>query len=203
MILGVNKYNMNKLDIKKIIDDCNAAEYEVRVKDIAYCLLKSQIDEIDIAYNCIFDKCTDMNAISNYDKNKRMKFLDKYIKANCPTNGEAAPQNETQDEELLENISFEENKAALVRRLNKVIQWGDSGELSKDRATKLEVEIRKIINDKFGVTDKADEQKIIVYSKYNDICPHCRHEIRRKTDEDMLAEIKEQYDLIPKVKKEK
>lgn len=194
---------MNKLDVKKIIEDCNASGYEIRVKDIAYCLLKSKIDEIDIVYNCIFNKCTDMNVISNYDKNKRIRFLEKYIKANYSSNVETAPQNETQDAELLENISFEENKAALVRRLNKVIQWGDNGELSKERATKLEVEIRKIINDKFGVTDKSEEQKIVVLSKYNDICPYCRHEIRRKTDEDMLAEIKEQYDLIPKVKKEK
>lgn len=194
---------MNKLDVKKIIEDCNASGYEIRVKDIAYCLLKSKIDEIDIVYNCIFNKCTDMNVISNYDKNKRIRFLEKYIKANYSSNVETAPQNETQDAELLENISFEENKAALVRRLNKVIQWGDNGELSKERATKLEVEIRKIINDKFGVTDKTDEQKIIVLSKYNDICPYCRHEIRRKTDEDMLAEIKEQYDLTPKAKKEK
>lgn len=194
---------MNKLDVKKIIEDCNASGYEIRVKDIAYCLLKSKIDEIDIVYNCIFNKCTDMNVISNYDKNKRIRFLEKYIKANYLSNVETAPQNETQDAELLENISFEENKAALVRRLNKVIQWGDNGELSKERATKLEVEIRKIINDKFGVTDKSEEQKIVVLSKYNDICPYCRHEIRRKTDEDMLAEIKEQYDLIPKVKKEK
>ena len=139
---------MNKLDVKKIIEDCNASGYEIRVKDIAYCLLKSKIDEIDIVYNCIFNKCTDMNVISNYDKNKRIRFLEKYIKANYLSNVETAPQNETQDAELLENISFEENKAALVRRLNKVIQWGDNGELSKERATKLEVEIRKIINDK-------------------------------------------------------
>lgn len=192
---------MNKLDIKKTIEDCNASGYEVRVKDIAYCLLKSQIEEVDIVFNCVFDRCADMNVISNYDKSKRIKFLDKYIKANYLSNVETAPQNETQDAELLENISFEENKAALVRRLNKVIQWGENNELSKERAAKLEIEIRKIINDKFGVTDKSEEQKIVVLSKYNDICPHCRHEIRRKTDEDMLAEIKEQYDLVPKVKK--
>lgn len=194
---------MNKLDIKKTIEDCSASGYEIRVKDIAYCLLKSQIDEIEIVYNCIFNKCTDTNVISDYDKSQRMKFLDRYIKANYLSNTETAPQNETQDAELLENISFEENKAALVRRLNEIVKWEKDGDLSKERAAKLEVEIRKIINDKFGVTDKSGEQKIIVLSKYNDICPYCRHEIRRKTDEDMLAEIKEQYDLIPKVKKEK
>lgn len=192
---------MNKLDVKKIIEDCNASGYEVRVKDIAYCLLKSQINEIDIVYNCIFEKCTDMNAISGYDKSKRIKFLQKYIKANYSKNSESVPQNETQDAELLENISFEENKAALVRRLNEIVQWEKNGDLNKERAAKLEIEIRKIINDKFGVTDKTDEQKIIVLSKYNDICPYCRHEIRRKTDEDMLAEIKENFELIPKAKK--
>ncbi len=196
-------YDMNKLDVKKIIEDCSASGYEIRVKDIAYCLLKSQIDEIDIVYNCIFNKCTDMNVISNYDKNKRIRFLERYIKANYSSNVDTVPQNETQDEELLENISFEENKAALVRRLNEIVKWEKNGDLSKERAAKLEIEIRKIINDKFGVTDKSEEQKIVVLSKYNDICPYCRHEIRRKTDEDMLAEIKEQYDLIPKVKKEK
>ena len=73
-----------------------------------------------------------------------------------------------------------------------------AGTIKKDKAIEILSKLSIALNDKFAVGEKSEEQRVVVKVAYNDICPYCRHEIHRKTDEDMLAEIKEKFNLIPK-----
>lgn len=193
---------MNKSDVAKIISDCKASGYEVRVRDISYCLLKSRYDDIELAYNSLFEQVTDIKFINNYDRSKPIKFLEKYIKANYAekTKTSNAPIDDSQIEKMLEDISFEENKAAVVRRINDVVQWMADGEIDKDKGAKLELEYRKVLKEKFGGEKKEDDQRIIVYKNYNDICV-CGREIYRPTKEDIMEDLMKEYDLVPKNQK--
>lgn len=190
---------LKKTDFVKIISDCKESGYEVKVRDVMFCLLKNMVEDSDVIYNSLFGQVDDAKYITNYEKSKPIKFLDKYVKANYKDKSKTsnAPTDDNQIEQMLEDISFEENKAAVVRRINDVVQWMADGEIDKDKGAKLELEYRKVLKEKFGGEKKEDDQRIIVYKNYNDICV-CGREIYRPTKEDIMEDLMKEYDLVPK-----
>lgn len=59
----------------------------------------------------------------------------------------------------------------------------ENGELDAKDFIKLDIEIRTKLNDKFAVSEKQDEQRIIVETKFNTICPHTHRECWVQTKE--------------------
>ena len=41
-------------------------------------------------------------------------------------------------------------------------------------------DIRVKLAEKFGTSDKSEENRVVVIAKYNDICPYCHREISIK-----------------------
>lgn len=182
-------------EINNIIEHCKSMGYNLRVGDIVYIFALQGFKDKKVIYNALFGVGATAAEVEEYDTSKKMKALSKYLKTkyfkDMPVAGIGKEYRD---------ISFEENKEALIMRLDDIREMAKNGELKKSDAMRYEIEIRTRLNDKFAVNDKQDDSKVVVLNKYNDICPYCRHEIRTKTDEDVINELKETYVLTPKSK---
>lgn len=183
-------------DIEKTIKDAAKMKLEVTVRDISYVLLFFKYSVKDIAYKSIFDKDASSATIEKYDKSKVVQFLKTYIASNFneEEKGKSVPEKKSaiNIESLETDITFEENKAALVKLLQEVDEAIDKGEIAYKDGTKMKIDIRSKLNDKFKVSDEGGQQYIIVEQKFNDICPYCSREISVPTKEDLMKK----YNLI-------
>lgn len=187
----MNGYMLTEKDILELIKKAKEDGYDILVRDIAYVLLSNVFESKELAYATIFFNEDVANA-EQYEKNKKIYYLRDALSELLYEQPGAAK------EPTYKDISFEENKDALIKMLSKIKSMANRGKISAKDAMKLETDIRIKLNEKFDVSSDKHEKRVIVNSKYNDICPYCRHEIRVKTDEDMLEEIQEKYILTPK-----
>ena len=188
-------------EIKKIVSDGKTMGYSLRTADIFY-IFAVQIFNEKILYEQLFGGGSE-EEITSYNSSDKIKFLKKYINSNYPSiySGKNEQPNRVRQKKTStehEDITFEENKAYMLKLKKETEEAIINGEIEKKDGLKILADLSVKLNDKFAVSEKQDEQRIVVLSKYNDTCPYCRHEIRRKTDEDMIAEIKEKYILTPK-----
>ena len=186
-------------DIEKTIKDAAKMKLEVTVRDISYVFLSFKYSVKDIAYKSIFEKDANSVTIEKYDKSKKIQFLKTYIASNFKEDNiekkkkNVSKKESTIDIESLEtDITFEENKAALVKLLQEVDEAIDRGDILYKDGTKMKIDIRSKLNDKFKVSDEGGQQYIIVERKFNDICPYCSREISVPTKEDLMKK----YNLI-------
>lgn len=186
---------MEAKDLKKIIEDCAKMKYEITVRDISYIVLFNEYNSSTIAYKSIFGDGEE-DVISKYHKSKTIKFLKTYIDANFKNKKQTKNVDEEDIQAEYEDITFEENKEAMVRLLAKIPEAIKNGMSIKD-ALKLEADVRTRLNDKFSVAEKVEQQYIIVEQKYDDICPYCRHEIAVPTKEVLM----QKYNLIENTNK--
>lgn len=183
-------------DINKIIADCKGIGYNVRMCDIAYAILSRNFKDITIPYTILYGKGGSPVDIKKYDRHKNMKFLKRYISSNFEDR--VTSSKGVEKTESVDDLTFGENKEQLIKNLETIKKMKEKGELDAKDFIKLDIEIRTKLIDKFKVEDKQDEQRIIVYSKYDAICPYCHHEVKSKPAEEAIREIKEKYDLVPK-----
>lgn len=175
---------LKKSDFVKIINDCKASGYELKVRDVMFCLLKNMVDDSEIIYNSLFGQGDDAKFISDYEKSKPIKFLDKYIKANYDNAKQSDADNTKKKKISEEDISFEENKAELIKMLKDIDDAVKDGLIEVKDAMKMKVDIRTKLNDKFGASEKSDEQRIVVVPpKFNHICEKTRTECWLQTKE--------------------
>lgn len=97
-------------------------------------------------------------------------------------------------------MTFEENRAGIeqqIREIRELIGQATEAEPRdlKTLATlqKTEADLRSKLNDKFGASEKSEEQYILVQPKYNHICQHTRRECFLQTKEYAM----EHWHLIP------
>lgn len=180
-------------DIEKTIKDMGALGHDVSVRDISYVLLSKEYDSDSIAYKSIFGKDSDKDIIDGYAKSKKIVFLNNYIKANFKKEKEPKKKKSSADGNL-EDITFEENKSALIDMIQRIPSLIASEKLSEKDAFKLEMEARTKLNDKFDVEKEQGQQYVIVEKKFNFICPHLHKECYVYTKEDLM----EKYGLIEK-----
>lgn len=190
-------------DIEKTIKDAAKMKLEVTVRDISYVFLSFKYSVKDIAYKSIFEKDANSVTIEKYDKSKKIQFLKTYIASNFKEDNiekkkkNVSKKESTIDIESLEtDITFEENKAALVKLLQEVDEAIDRGDILYKDGTKMKIDIRSKLNDKFKVSDEGGQQYIIVERKFNFICPHLQKECYIYTKEDLM----EEYGLVEKNK---
>lgn len=187
---------MNLDEARKLISSAKSAGYDISMRDIAFIVLEREFGDSLVAYRCLFGSMAEPEKAEKYIKSVKVDFM--RMTSVVGTKGKATKEDKT--DRGLPDITFEENKAELIKLLDRIRKMQENEEIEPKDAIKLETDIRTKLNDKFGTTEKNEEQRVVVESKYNDICPYCRHEVRVKTDEDMLKEIKEKYELIPKKK---
>lgn len=180
-------------DINKAIKGAEAAGFKITVKDLSYVLLSMQYADKRIAYKSLFRKDAPDSEIDEYDSRDMIKFVKTYAESNF---AEKPKKKEPRINisSISENITFEENKAALIDLLRVIESKMNVGEIPYKDGIKMQADIRTKLNDKFEVEKTDGAQYIIVQTKYNAICEYCRHEIYIPTKEDLMKK----YNLIEK-----
>lgn len=192
---------INIEDFNKILADAKKMGYNLRMSDIFYTFGLQRFDSSKIVYSVLFGKGSSQDDVDYYDESNKIKFLKKYINANYPPDDVGQPKRGKPKKagESHEDITFEENKAYMLKLKKETEEAIKKGEIEKKDGLKILADLSVKLNDKFAVSEKQDEQRIIVYKKYNDICA-CGREIYRPTKNDIIEELKEEYDLVPKKK---
>ena len=164
--------------IKEIIDYCKNHGFDVRVRDIAYSLLTMEMENARIAYQCIFGSTATESEADSYAQSERILFLNKKV---------------LEESAAGENITFEENKAYMLRLKRMTEAEMAAGQIDKKDAIKILAEISVKLNDKFAVAEETRDQIVMVNVKYNSICK-CGRELYIPTKEDLMHE----YNLVEK-----
>ena len=185
-------------ELNRLIEDCKAVGFEVKMGDIIYALCVDDFKDKSIPYKSLFDKNATDKEIRAYNKHKYTKFLKKYIDTNLLNKEEAVSKSEEKDvTQKYADMTFEENKDAMIKMIDELKEALDEGKIEYKDYAKMVTDLRTKLNDKFSVSEKQDDQRVIVYKKYNDICV-CGREIYRPTRDDIIEDLKKTYDLVPK-----
>lgn len=176
--------------LESIISECKKTGFEVRIRDISYVLLCRFIADRNVIYKSVFGSATNDTEIELYDQSKSISFLKTYLK-DIDASGTKTRKKKEAD------ISFEENKAAMLSLLEEAKEKYNNGEIEAKDYLKITSDVRVRLNDKFSVKEDTQDQVIFVNQKYDEeVCPYCHHEIARKpiSKEDAM----EMYNLIEK-----
>lgn len=163
---------IDKLKISNIMAAANDNGYEVSMKDVLYCILLRNFNEPETVYENIYSLPYDDKA-KKFCSDKKFTLVQKLIKKEDSSSHVSLP-----DE--YDDISFEENKDAMVKLLSKLDSDVQAGVVDVEKAYMIETNIRKTLVSTFATNKKIDEQVIKVETKFNDVCPYCHHEISAK-----------------------
>ena len=175
-------------NIKEIIEDCEAHNRVVSTRDIAYAMLCMNLEDAKVAYKCVFgnDPFFDASVQQAYDESEAISYLKQYMPYIIDkSNGHGSERKSEQD------ISFDENKAYMLRLKAETERAMADGEIDKKDGLTILKDIAVKLNDKFNVADTANNNTIIVNKKFNSICPKCGCELYIPTKKDLM----EKYNL--------
>ena len=160
--------------INDIIEKCKQSGYTVRVRDVAYAILCHTIDDKAVIYKCLFGE---YGSVEEYDGSRATtKVKELVTKALGKTH---------------EDISFEENKAYMLKLKKDTELAMENHEIDKKDGLKILADLSTKLNDKFNVQADNVEQMVFVSCKFNSICQSCGRELYIPTKEDLIK----QYNL--------
>lgn len=158
--------------VGEILTNASSQGANLKVRDIAYVLLRRYFDDRSYAWRvCFSDADYDEKTIDAYEEGIGYQFLREVLA-------------EVRDKGGLlydEDITFEENKAYMLKLKRDTEMAMEAGELEKKDGLKILSDLSVKLNDRFQVQAQVKDQMVIVEQKYNDICPRCQTEISRRT----------------------
>ena len=161
----------------------------LKVRDISYILLTRYFEDKSYAYRVCFGADSDYSpdAIQKHEESEGYKFL-KTILNDVREGGFMT--------RYAEDITFEENKAYMLKLKKDTEDAMDRGELEAKDGLKILADLSVKLNDKFSVQAEVKDQMVQVNMKYNDVCEFCSHEVARRpmTKEEAMKE----YNLVEK-----
>lgn len=169
---------ISKEQIDKCISACADNGFtEISESDIAYFVLKKEFRDPDLAYRIVFGSSDGTSDL--YEDREDVRFLRSYM------NNTIAPSDivRSKTTSKLSDISFEENKDALIKKLEELEEAKNNGEIEYKDALKLEIEIRTKLNDKFKVSDTGNKQFVLVQPRFNHVCEWTHKECWLQTKE--------------------
>lgn len=179
-----------KTFLDNIIDAAKKRGFEVRIRDIAYALLRVRFDDAFIAHSVVFGTPND-DSIKSYESLDNVKFLIEWFEEDfsekttekdvVELNIDAIINGSSKGKE--DDITFEENKAAIIELIARTEEALADGRIELDKGLKIIADLRVKLNDKFKVEERRKEQYIIVQPKHNKICPHTRKECWEMTED--------------------
>lgn len=185
---------MNLEDIKDTINAGKKLKHNISVRDISYVLLLNSFDDNKIAFKAIWGNESDEEDMKEYMSSKKIIFLQTYLKALNKDEKEEV-KSPVKVENFAEDITFEENKAELIKLLSDVKTAHTEGKLDAKDALKMQIDIRTKLNDKFGTEEKEDKDCVVVVDpKFNYICPYTQRECYVNSKEQCMK----RYNLIEK-----
>lgn len=168
--------------VKGIISDLREQGYNVGVRDIAYVFLCRHFEDHRLVHRALFPDTDDTVDADLYDVSDSLTAIKETLDMNYAD--EHAPQAES-DKEKDEAISFDELKQGLVDDMKSLEELRDmkteDGKPAlepKEMATVVGriADLRVKLTEKYGATQKEDNHRVVVVSKYSKICPHCGKE---------------------------
>lgn len=179
--------------IKNIIDDCSKEGYNISTRDISYVFLCRVYSDKRTVYKILFgkDKNFNLDYVDTYHQTNAITYLNTYIDINY-SNKEQESKKKSKKPKNEKDISFEENKAEIIKLIEDTKKALEEGEIEAKDALKIQADLRVKLNDKFNVAEDVAEQLVIVNCKFNNICSGCGREIYIPTKEDLI----EKYNLI-------
>ena len=173
--------------VGEILTNASSQGANLKVRDIAYVLLRRYFDDRSYAWRvCFTDADYDEKTIDAYEEGIGYQFLREVLAEVRDRGG------------LLydEDITFEENKAYMLKLKRDTEMAMEAGEIEKKDGLKILSDISTKLNDRFQVQAQVKDQMVIVEQKYNDICPRCQTEISRRTM--TKEEAMREYNLMEK-----
>lgn len=196
---------INKEQIRDITEKCKIKGAEIKVTDIAFVYLCRHFSDADVAYRALFGKEATQKEVELYSKSKGIDILRQVL-------NEMDGRGRDEEFILTQDITFEQNKEALIKMLDKIPEAVNDGTLTMKDAMKMEKDIRVALNDKFGTAEESAQQFVFVEAKFNHICEWTHRECFLQTKDyakkqwglveknELIKELKNEYDLIPKQK---
>lgn len=175
--------------ISKIIDDCKSSGYTIKVRDISFVLLSECYEDMTLAYKVVFGSDFEDSEVEEYNASNALSFLRRYINSNYRNNASNGSKSGK-----INDITFEENKAEIIRLIHLADEKYASGEIEAKEHLKIVSDLRVKLNDKFKVQEEVKDQLVIVNQKYDDVCPYCHHEIASKIMS--MEEAMKKYNLV-------
>lgn len=157
--------------VGEILTNASSQGANLKVRDIAYVLLRRYFDDRSYAWRVCFTEADyDDKTIDAYEEGIGYHFLREALAEVRDRGG------------LLydEDITFEENKAYMLKLKRDTEMAMEAGDLEKKDGLKILSDLSVKLNDKFSVQAEVKDQMVIVEHKYNDICPYCQHEVASK-----------------------
>lgn len=178
-------------EIKDIIKESRLAGHDVKMKDVAYIIVRTVIDDRTVAYRSIFDTAESEDSVKQYEMQPGIKFLKNRLKKyiSPKTQKSAASATKAQDTSVKDisskykDITFEENKEAMLELIDEIQDGMRNKEIDVAVGLKMQTDIRTKLQDKFEVSNKKDEHRIVVNTKFNHICEWTRKECFLQTKE--------------------
>lgn len=178
-------------EIKDIIKESRLAGHDVKMKDVAYIIVRTVIDDRAVAYRSIFDTAESEDSVKQYEMQPGIKFLKNRLKKYISPKAQrsAAPATKAQDtsdkdiNSKYKDITFEENKEAMLELIDEIQEGMRNKEIDVAVGLKMQTDIRTKLQDKFEVSNKKDEHRIVVNTKFNHICEWTRKECFLQTKE--------------------
>ena len=180
----MSKVKLDRSEISNIITSCSNNKQQARVRDLIFVLLQDMIKDEELIYKTLFND----NRFLEY-KNTNKDLL-KSIKDKLEENFYPKARVYTSDD----TISFDENKAEMIKLIKETQESERNGEISKEFSLKTQADLRTKINDKFKVGEEGQSNIIIVPKKCNMICDKFGVECYLPTKKDLIKE----YGLIEK-----
>lgn len=171
-------------NIREITAEMKSRGYDVAVRDICYYFLCETIEDDRAVYKALYGD-TPKIPYSEYTVSNKVQELKSYLDGKF-IEGERTALVDADD------VSFDELKQGLVQDMNALIALRDQTDEDgvpvldpKEMASVVRqiADIRVKLTEKFGTTEKSEEQRVVVLQKYDAICPYCGREIAigRKT----------------------
>lgn len=153
--------------------------FAISVRDISYILLCRSYEDDIVAYKSLFGDSSE-TEITYYKQSTPIVELGKLMAESLGWNSK-------------EDITFEENKAYMLKLKADTERAMEAGDIEKKDGLKILTDISTKLNDKFGAKEEMKDQMVVVECKFNSVCS-CGREIYIPTKEDLMKK----YNLVEK-----
>lgn len=153
--------------VGEILTNASSQGANLKVRDIAYVLLRRYFDDRSYAWRvCFTDADYDEKTIDAYEEGIGYQFLREVLAEVRDRGG------------LLydEDITFEENKAYMLKLKRDTEMAMEAGDLEKKDGLKILSDLSVKLNDRFQVQAQVKDQMVVVNAKYTDVCEYCGRE---------------------------
>lgn len=171
---------LNNEQVKGVISELKEQGYAVGMKDISYVLLCRFFQDHQLAFRTLFQDQPDL-PFEIYDQSDKVIAIEDFL----DTNYREESPSDAGDKKADDTISFDELKQGLVDDMKSLEALRDLKDEDgvpvldpKEMATVVGriADLRVKLTEKYGATQKEDNHRVIVVSKYTKVCPHCGKE---------------------------